>query len=244
MIRIVAGISSPGWIYDQGVPKVTFQGSETNWLPANSTAVMPVPWNETYLQAWQNFLSAFGGEISGWQEVYCVQMTGGGFSAEMNLPCSDPATIQQWNNAGISDAVLKTMWKMIIRAYDGAMPAGVGLALDLASPFAGSSAPDLVYRYALKRHAGRVWFQQNGLRAVSDPNGTFRQMIRAASMNTTVGYQMLGGGNFLDAQTGDRRTAAANALNDHSSYVEVYKADLLNPQLPSDMIFLASGLAQ
>ena len=243
IIRVIAGSASPGWLYAQGVPTVTFQGSETNWMPAGATATMPVPWNEGYLQAWEKFLGAFGREITGWQNVYCVQMTGGGFIDEMHLPKKSPETIRQWNDAEIGDEKISAMWKRIIQAYNRSMPEKIGLVLDLGIPFARSESPTLIYQFALETYPGRVWFQQNGLKAERALNAKFPAMIRAASGKTTVGYQMLGSANFLDAQTGDRRAAFANAINDHSSYVEVYKADLVDPRLRSDVMFLAGGLS-
>ncbi len=242
IVRIIAGSASPGWLYAQGVPTVTFRGSETNWMSADAVVNMPVPWNEKYLQSWEKFLGAFGREIAGWADVYCVQMTGGGFIDEMHLPKKSPDTIRQWNEAGISDEKIFPMWKRIVQAYNKSMPARVGLVLDLGIPFARSRSPELVYQYALDTYPGRVWFQQNGLKAERAPEAKFPAMIRAASGKTTVGYQMLGSVNFLDAQTGDRKMAFENAIGDNSSYVEVYKADLAEPRLKGDMIFLADGL--
>ncbi len=242
IVRIIAGSLSPQWIYAQGVPKITFLGQETNWMRADAIGMMPVPWNEAYLRAWERFVAALGNEISGWQNVYCVQMTGGGFIDEMHLPRKLPETIEQWDRAGISDEKLFAMWKRIIETYDKSIPAKIGLALDLGIPFARSRAPEMIYQYALEHYPGRVWFQQNGLKAQRDPGAKFPEMIRAASTRTVVGYQMLGGGKFLDTQTGDRRAAFENAINDNSSYVEVYKADLMDPTLRSDMVFLADAL--
>ncbi len=242
IIRIIAGSMSPPWLYAAGIPKVTFLGSETNWMPAEAVGTMPVPWSENYLQAWEKFLAALGKEISDWQNVYCVQMTGGGFIDEMHLPRKRLETIQQWQDAGISDDTLVAMWKRIIAAYDRFIPDKIGLALDLGMPFAQSRAPEIVYQHALEHYPGRVWFQQNGLKAERAADAMFPEMIRAAATRTVVGYQMLGGGKFLDAQTGDRRTAFEHAIKDHSAYVEVYRADLIDSRLQGAMTFLADGL--
>jgi len=66
-------------------------------------------------------------------------------------------------------------------------------------------------------------------------------MIRGASSKTIVGYQMLGGGKFLDDQTGDRHKAFERAIADGCSYVEVYRADLLDPTWKSAVEFLNKG---
>lgn len=242
MVRIIAGSASPPWVYTRGVPKIIFSGSETNWMPGDSLAAMPVPWDHAYLGAWREFIEALGKEISGWDNVYCVQMSGGGFIDEMHLPNQRPETLRQWEDAGVSDEKLFAMWRSIIDAYDKSIRPDVGLSLSLGTPFPRSTVPELVCQYALEHYPGRVWIQQNGLKAARAPNARFAEMIRAASKRTTTGYQMLGGGKFLDLQTGDRRLAFEHAIHDNCSYLEVYKADLLDPRLRDALIFLANGL--
>ena len=96
---------------------------------------MPVPWDEPYLASWERFLQALGRHLQTWTNLYCVQMTGGGFIGEMHLPKKSAEVIAQWENAGITDDKLIAMWQRIIRAYDKTMPPGIGLALDLGQPF-------------------------------------------------------------------------------------------------------------
>ena len=69
-------------------------------------------------------------------------------------------------------------------------------------------------------------------------------MIREASKKTIVGYQLLGGGKYLDSETGDRRKAFERAIADRCSYVEVYRSDLLDPKLKEAIQFLADGLGR
>ena len=67
-------------------------------------------------------------------------------------------------------------------------------------------------------------------------------MLRLAAQTTTVGYQMLGGGKFLDQQTGDRRKCFERAIGDGCRYVEIYRQDLLDPKWRSALDYLADGL--
>jgi hypothetical protein len=67
-------------------------------------------------------------------------------------------------------------------------------------------------------------------------------MLRAAAETTTVGYQMLGGGKFLDQETGDRRKCFERAVGDQCKYVEVYREDLRDPKWQAAVEYLAEGL--
>ncbi len=136
------------------------------------------------------------------------------------------------------------MWQRIIRTYDPNMPPGIGLALDLGQPFIKSRATPAIVAWACGKFPGRVWFQQNGLNERVTAEGEYARMLRQASRTTTVGYQMLGGGKFLDQQTGDRRKCFERAIAEGCSYVEVYRQDLADPQWQSAIDLLAGGLGR
>ena len=242
MVRVTAGMNSPAWVYERGCRKITFPPEDTNFLKAGTQPAMPVPWDDAYLAAWEQFLQALGRHIHDWPGLYCVQMTGGGFIGEMHLPKKSASVIAQWEAAGINDDKLISMWQRIIRAYDKAMPSGVGLALDLGQPFTKSQATPAVFAWARDHYRGRVWFQQNGLNERVTAEGQYARMLRAAAETTTVGYQMLGGGKFLDQDTGDRRKCFERAVGDHCKYVEVYREDLRDPKWQAAVEYLAEGL--
>ena len=245
MVRVTAGMNSPLWIYDRGCRKITFSGGDTNFLKPGSMHTMPVPWDEAYLAAWEQFLQALGQHLRNWDNLsclYCVQMTGGGLIGEMYLPKDSKEVIAQWRAAGISDEKLIAMWQRIIQTYDRAIPQGIGLVLDLGQPFNRSKATPAIFAWALKKYPGRVWFQQNGLSERTKADSQYAQMLSQASRTTTVGYQMLGGGDFLDQKTGDRRKAFDRAIADGCKYVEVYRQDLNDPKWRSAVEYLADGL--
>ena len=242
MVRVTAGMRSPSWVYDRGCRKITFPAEDTNFLKPGTQSTMPVPWDEAYLAAWEQFLQALGQHVRNWTNLYCMQMTGGGFIGEMHLPKQSAGVVAQWEAVGISDEKLIAMWQRIIRAYDKTMPQGVGLALDLGQPFKRSQATPAIFAWALEKYPGRVWFQQNGLNERVRAEGEYAQMLQRAARTTTVGYQMLGGGKFLDRQTGDRRKCFERAIGDGCRYVEVYRPDLLDPKWQSALDYLANEL--
>ncbi len=246
MVRVTAGMYSPSWLYEKGVPSVCFGSDEVGggWMKQGAEGRMPVPWDSQYLDRWAAFLKVLGEKIKDWPGLYCVQMTGGGFIGEMHLPTRTEPTNTQWKKFGISDEKLVPMWQRIITTYDQTMPPNVGIALDLGTPFKvpKSQTPQLVYDWAREKFPGRVWFQQNGLKEKYPAESNWSTKIREASATTIGGYQMVGGGKFLDKETGDRRKAFERAIEDRCLYVEVYRGDLLDPKWEKAVQFLAEGL--
>ncbi len=237
MLRVTAGMLSPDWVYElKGVRSVTFTKQDVRWL--QDKARMPVPWDEAYLQAWETFLKALGRKIADWPEVYCVQMTGGGFIGEMHLPKTTEATLQQWKEAGASEEKVNAMWQRIITAYDKHMPAQVGISLNLAMPLPGYKTGTVVREWALSKHPGRVWFQQNGLSG-GPAVGPYSKILREASATTTVGYQMGGTGKSGRIVW---PKAFQRAIEDKCSYLEVFSVDVLDPERKEDLAYLAKGL--
>lgn len=244
MITITGGMGTPDWVYDMGAKSVLFDTSEANWLPGEKPVRMVVPWDETYLDAWDDFLAALGEKIRDWDNVYCIHMTGGGFISEMHLPKKSPDTIRQWTEAGISDEVCTQMWKRIIEAYDRHIPQQIGLSLASGVPFRGSHSYDAVYEWAKAKYGDRVWYQHNSLAEKKFDMPTNSQSVRLteASAFTTVGWQM--SYNPQKDIVGDRHKAYQHALDTNSSFVEVYPVDLNNPDLRDALSHLNDGLKE
>ena len=244
MLRVTAGMLSPDWVYKlEGVGAVTFTKEDVSWLKPGETVRMPVPWAEGYLKAWESCLVALGKKIHDWPELYCVQMTGGGFIGELHLPKTSATTMKQWQEAGASEEKVNAMWRRIITAYDKNMPAHVGISLNLALPLPGYETGTVVREWALREYPGHVWFQQNGLSGVKE-KGAYSEILISASATTTVGYQMAG--TVEGSEAGGRKIvwprAFQRAIEDKCSYLEVYQVDVNDPKRKDDLIFLANGL--
>jgi hypothetical protein len=95
-----------------------------------------------------------------------------------------------------------------------------------------------VVSYVLAKYPRKVYLQHNGLKADLPQNRRVRQILRDASRQTRVGYQMVGGKDWLHQQTGDRQTAFRIALEDRASYIEVYASDIRDPAQRSALAVL------
>jgi hypothetical protein len=223
MLRVIAGINTPEWVYQAGAKPFEFSNADLanpgNYSPKLR---MPIPWDNTYLGKWEKFIQAFGVRYSSHLQIYSVQMTGGGHIGEMNLP----KAFEQWRRVGYTDENLIMAWKRIIDSYQKAFPM-TPTNLDINEPLRKQSdVLTPVVEYVLTTYPGKVYLQQNGLKADFQNDSRIRGLLREASKTTIVGYQMVGGKGFLEKQTGDRAAAFRNALEDRATYIEMYGSDV------------------
>ena len=119
MLRIVAGLNSPDWLSHAGAKPFEFRNTDLAH-PQNyrENLRMFIPWDEVYLSKWEKFIRAFGQRYNGHPSLYSIQMTGGGYIGEMNLPKAQA----KWQQVGYADEKLIAAWKRIIAAYQRAFP--------------------------------------------------------------------------------------------------------------------------
>jgi hypothetical protein len=245
MLRIISGMHTPDWVYLAGAKPFDFNNTDLfHPGPYPSSMRMPIPWDAVYLAKWTGFIRAFGRRYNGNPSIYSIQMAGGGHIDEMNLPMA----YAKWQQASYSDEKLIAAWKRIIDVYQTAFP-NTPTNLDINEPLIPlprrglpgkpSNVLDPVVFYVLATYPGKVYLQQNGLKADLPSDNRIRRIIREASSKTIVGYQMVGGKGFHETQTGDRMTAFRNALEDRVSYVEVYASDVRDPTQQRALQFLS-----
>jgi len=238
LLRLVAGMHTPEWVYAGGVKFFEFGDEDAAGGLRHPTGTrMPIPWDDVYLSKWEAFIRALGKRYNGNAHIYSVAMSGGGYIDEMNLP----KAFERWQQAGYTDEKLIQAWKRIIDAYQRAFPeTPTNLAMnEPLGSLQRSNVLSPVVSYVLATYPGKVYLQQNALKADFPRDNRVRQIIREASVKTIVGYQMLGGKGFLEGQTGDRVAAFRHALEDNVSYVEVYAPDVRDPKLRGALELLA-----
>jgi hypothetical protein len=240
MLRVVAGLNSPDWLYNAGAKPFEFRNTDLAH-PQNyrDNLRMFIPWDEVYLSKWEKFIRAFGQRYDGHPAIYSVQMTGGGYIGEMNLPKAHA----KWRQVGYADDKLIAAWKRIIAAYQRAFP-GTPTNLDINEPLGKrSNVLEPVVAHVLATYPRKVYLQHNGLRADFPQDHRVRRILREASSATVVGYQMVGGKGWLDQQAGDRMAAFRVAVEDRASYVEVYASDVRDAGLKGALEYLAAQRA-
>jgi hypothetical protein len=225
MVRVVAGQRSPKWVYEAGAKPFEFTRRDLFHPQQHrvGTLKMPLPWDDVYLEKWMRFIDAFGKRYNGREGLYSVHMSGGGRIGEMNLPKNK----EDWRSAGYTHEKLIAAWKKIIKGFRKALP-DTPTNLAVNRPL-GKDSEEVVERlvdYVLQTYPGKVYLQQNGLKAGMSLEHPMRAMLREAAQKTTVGYQMVGGAGWLGDVAGDPASAIDLAKSDGASYVEVYARDL------------------
>lgn len=227
MLRFTAGIHTPDWVYKAGAKKFRFSNKDLldpeNWKNM-SEKDMPIPWDEIFLSRWRRFIKEAGKRYNNNTVIFSVQMTGGGWLGEMNLP----KAYEKWRSEGYSDEKLIYAWKSIIDTYIKNFP-DTPTNLDINEPLTRkhSNVLNPIVNYVLDKYPKKVYLQQNGLKEdMHKEEGTIRVILRNASQKTIVGYQMLGGKNWIDKDTGNRSAAFRNAVEDNASYIEIYPGDI------------------
>lgn len=241
MLRFTAGIQTPDWVYKAGAKSIIFSNEDvwnTEGYKNRPSMDMPLPWDPVFLTKWGRFIKEAGKRYNKHPSVFSIQMTGGGWLGEMNLP----KAFDKWREAGYSDEKLINAWKKIIDTYRINFP-DTPTSLDINEPLRKkhSNVLEPVVHYVLDKYPNKVFLQQNGLRADMPQDHRIRKILREASKKTVVGYQMIGGKNWLNEEVGDRGRAFRNAIEDNASYIEVYAGDVNDPELESLLRQLSAG---
>jgi hypothetical protein len=136
-ISVIPGKHTPLWVYGAGarsmISKVRDRGYTDDFC---KTAVIPVPWDPVYLQAWVRFVHAFGERYGDNQLVSLVKFTGINFiTAETILPhgteatvadtdCPDifPNDVETWRNLGYNSDRITDAFKIMLTAFGSAFP--------------------------------------------------------------------------------------------------------------------------
>jgi hypothetical protein len=253
ILRVMAGIDAPQWVYDAGAQSIVLTGHNRNNNLFGQSFRIPVPWDPVLLDRWKSLVSALGERYNGRKAVYAVAMAGPtGLTSEMILPQDEEA----WTAAGYSDERLVAAWITTIDAYAQAFrdtPFSLAVSAIPIPRHPGTTRPaQEVVAYGLEHYGSRLYVQGNWLADTfpaldgSGPYGELYQLLSHISGRTTIGFQI--GGHKLSGQyydpgsdedpggpTTDLGRAAERALAAGASYIElneryfsdsVYEADL------------------
>ena len=206
MIRILAGVHAPDWIYAAGAQ------------PFNtSSGVMPVPYDPVMLNWWHTFVRAMGARYGGVPNLRGVHVAGPTWrSAEMHMPRN------LRDLRGYSHAKLINAWNQTVAVYAAAFPRA-SIVLNLSGAVQpGDKIPESVASTAVFGLFGRAALQFNAMKCDSNLNWRIPNLLATyASMNVTTGAQMVS--TFNSEAT--VLCAIAQTSYFGADYVEVYSSD-------------------
>jgi hypothetical protein len=236
-LAVVNGDGAPGWLDSAGAARFPFLFRGT------TPAVMPVPWDSVYLDAWSRCIAALGARYAGHPALALVHMThasGNGF--EMQLP-STPTDQNNWRAIGYSHRRMIDSWTRVVEYFNAAFPA-TPLDVDL-HPVLNSDSVSIGVDAAARRAIGARygafaawWCQTNTLVYAGQ-----YALLRASADSGFAGVQMVASGGTDSAKfgAGGMPEALALAVRDGIFYWEIWNQDLLNP-LFADLLRSLAGI--
>ncbi|HEU5074493.1 MAG TPA: alpha/beta hydrolase-fold protein [Polyangiaceae bacterium] len=253
------GRATPRWLQAKGLGTLPFVDENRYHASHGETLTIPVFWDPQLLAAKKKLIEALGARLSSQPGLLLVSaQCANATTDDWNIPRS-PEAIAAWKSLGYSDDKLLSACKQIVDTTMQAFPKQiVRMAVGRVPPEL-TTRPDGVVsdlvRYASERYPGRFIVQRHNLAAVTprpDAANLFGwEVIRDAQPHAA--------GQFLWPATDtkscrlDRGTAPCRAedmfaravdvaLAYRLRYVEVYGADLLAPELNTELDRLARGL--
>lgn len=170
-LRLQPGIFTPEWVYAKGARRFPFQDRNPNHAQGASragrpnatlgeTLTIPVPWDGSFLSAWEDFVAAAGKHYAGEPAIAMVHVTGPNkHFSEMHLP-HEPEDLKRWRAMGYTEDKLVGAWKRSIDSFARAFPQAA-LVLDLSPAIFDDKAVERVVDYAVDKYGKRVFLQNN-----------------------------------------------------------------------------------
>lgn len=135
-IGVAAGQSSPDWLYEAGAKSFDTVVEIPRQKDFCQRMRTPLPWDETFLKEWTEFVEALGKHFALNPHVTLVKMTGIAYRTdELLLPretarhvtgqgreCAYPDDLRHWREAGYSLAKIERAFARILNAYSKAFP--------------------------------------------------------------------------------------------------------------------------
>ncbi len=139
-----------------------------------------------------------------------------------------------WQAYGYTSPKMIATWESIIDTLCHEFPNKL-LALDINKPINNDSQTmSAVINYCLAKYPGHIVFQNNGLNGRSLEPGFYETTLLQLSKSAIVGYQTTGSLTFNEDKVGDYHTIFQKAINCRASYLEIYRNDILTPELQTD----------
>jgi hypothetical protein len=229
-VEIIPGEDAPSWALAE-CPTVQLTPQR-----ATEPLTICVPTSSQFLTRWTQMIAAFGHRYNGANGLTMVQSTGCGIQGEMQLPEHNAAF---WSPYGLTSETLLSAWERVVSAWRTALPdTPSSLAIEEPLGKGNSNVLDPLLTYVHEHFGSSMWVQQNGLRQGTQTSaGSYGGDLAAASVWTTVGWQMYGAG----AANGDLATALGDGLAVHPGFYEVYLADIVSASSEPTLNHLRSG---
>ncbi|MGD0879450.1 MAG: hypothetical protein ABSA01_15065 [Anaerolineales bacterium] len=263
---LIPGFGSPTWAL-QGVQTSLFS---VNYGPGKGTQLLlPLPWDQTYLNRWFTFLKMVSARYENRPSFLKIAADGPtSITAEMTLPDA-PADICNWVNLGYTSDRLIGSWKQVFAHFAQIFPRQYfSLALYPPLPIVSKThcengnpigldhtesqrVRDAIIALGVDNYPQHFVLQENGLIGVATHlTNSGYELVKSFSGRIVIGYQLSTSamqnpgymGGVSDGATA-LQMSLQNGLEAHPQFLEVYEPDVLAPGAQSELASVASQLA-
>jgi Beta-galactosidase len=263
---IIPGFGTPTWAL-QGVQTATF--SVIYGPGKGQELLMPLPWDQTYLDRWFAFLKAVSARYQDRPSFIKIAADGPtSLTGEMTLPDAPP-DLCTWIKVGYTSDQIIGAWKQVFANYAQFFPRQYfSLALYPPLPIVSTTRcangnPTGIDRAESQRvraviiglgvdnYSKQFNLQENGLTTATGNSSTGAyDVVKSYGGRVVIGYQLATSAMQNPVYMGgvaDGATALQKALqlgvDAHAQFLEVYEQDVLDPAAQNTLANIASALA-
>ena len=259
---LIPGFGTPAWAL-QGVQTSTF--SIIYGPGKGQQLVMPLPWDQTYLERWFTFLKAVSGRYQSRPSFIKIAADGPtSITGEMTLP-DTPTDLCTWVQVGYSSDRIIGAWKQVFTHYAQIFPRQYfSLALYPPLPIVGTTrcvngnptginhaesqrVRDILIGLGVDNYPKRFVLQENGLTgSTGEATGGSYDIVKSYSGKIVIGYQLATSAMASPAYMGDPdgvtalRNSLQRGIEAHAQFLEVYEPDVLSPAAQNVLATFAS----
>jgi Beta-galactosidase len=136
-VAVVAGSAAPDWLWDKGAKYLETKIDAVRQQSFCADVKVPLPWDAIYLEAWGNFVKAFGTRYDKHPAVSSVKLSGVSYrTSETILPrstskmkksrtgsiCNLPDDVENWRKVGYTSTKVIDAFSSITQSFVKAFP--------------------------------------------------------------------------------------------------------------------------
>lgn len=262
---LIPGFGTPAWAL-QGVQTGSF--SIIYGPGKGENLMLPLPWDEIYLNRWFSFLKVVSARYQNRPSFIKIAADGPtSLSGEMTLP-NAPADLCNWVAQGYTSDRIINAWKQVFANYAQIFPRQYfSLALFPPLPIVSTTRCEngnptgidhaesarvsaIIIALGADNYPGRFVVQENGLTAAStDASLGAYNVVKSYSDKVVTGFQLSTSAMMNPVYMGDPDGATAlrkslqRGVDANAQFLEVYEPDVLNPAAQNVLAGIASALA-
>jgi hypothetical protein len=264
---LIPGFATPAWAL-QGVQTATL--SVIYGPGKGENLSLPLPWDETYLNRWFEFLRAVSVRYQNRASFIKIAADGPtSVTGEMSLP-NAPADLCTWVKVGYTSDRLIGAWKQVFANYAQIFPRQYfSLALYPPLPIVGTTRCEngnvvgivhgesqrvtaVIVGLGADNYPRQFVLQENGMTAAKENTSIFGAyaLVRSYGGKVVIGFQLVTSAILHPGDMGDPDGVTAlqkslqRGVDANAQFLEVWEPDVLAPAAQDVLATVAKALAQ